>query len=294
MGVAISCGELAEVLQGTLQLADMPPLGGRCEPVRQMRLHSEAWNPGDVVWLPGSDDDQADVVASQLAFAGGALGVVSQRRVTAWPGGFSIEVPCLRQAGDHLRRWALEHYRGVQIACHARASFGLGRELILRVLESQFNLADWSDLDGSLTRQLRAWNQMSRATCLWTNCNQVSDLLENSRKSILSHEVIATITRPVIGAYDVQDTWDVLIPQGDDECCTVACLDAAGGRRVFTVRRGMGENRVALEADTLFWSSGRLFDVALVFATLRLVGCLPEAILHRLRRELAFPTRLVA
>ncbi len=186
MGVAISCGELAEVLQGTLQLADMPPLGGRCEPVRQMRIQSEAWNPGDVVWLPGDDVDDADVVASQLAFAGGALGVVSQRRVTAWPGGFSIEVPCMREAGRRLRQWALEHYRGVQIACQTRASFGLGRELILRVLESQFNLADWSDLDASLARQLRAWNQMSRATCLWTSCNQAVDNLANSRKSILS------------------------------------------------------------------------------------------------------------
>ncbi len=84
------------------------------------------------------------------------------------------------------------------------------------------------------------------------------------------------------------------MPQGDDECCTVTCRDASGGQRVFTVCQGRGENRLALEADTLHWSCGRLYDVALVFATLRLVGCLPEAILHRLRREFSFAGRLVA
>lgn len=79
--------DLADFTGGELTLGRMPPLAGAWEPVGRIVLAANDIQPGDVLWC------LADAGCDwQVAFSRGAAGVVSQQRLTPWPGRFCLQV----------------------------------------------------------------------------------------------------------------------------------------------------------------------------------------------------------
>ena len=49
------CGELAEVIEGRLELGMLPPLGGRLEPIGHVTTNCEDVVPGSLYWAIASE-----------------------------------------------------------------------------------------------------------------------------------------------------------------------------------------------------------------------------------------------
>ena len=79
--------DLADLIGGKLTLGLMPPLAGPWEPVGRIVLRAADVQPGDTLWC--LDDAGCNW---QIAFSCGAAGVVSQQRLTPWPGRFCLQV----------------------------------------------------------------------------------------------------------------------------------------------------------------------------------------------------------
>ncbi|HJN07231.1 MAG: Mur ligase domain-containing protein [Pirellulaceae bacterium] len=88
----ICIAQLAELVDGRLRLASMPPLGGGYEPTGQIVIDSNMVSPGDLYWaLDGFGHNGSSY--TQQAFANGAQGVVvADRGVEPWAGKFCIDV----------------------------------------------------------------------------------------------------------------------------------------------------------------------------------------------------------
>ena len=88
----ICIAQLAELVDGRLRLASMPPLGGGYEPTGRIVIDSNMVSPGYLYWaLDGCGHNGSSY--TQQAFARGAQGVVvAGRNVEPWAGKFCIEV----------------------------------------------------------------------------------------------------------------------------------------------------------------------------------------------------------
>ena len=79
--------DMADLTGGELTLGLMPPLAGAWEAVGRIIFAAQEVQPSDVLWC--LNDDGCDC---QVAFSRGAAGVVSQQRLTPWPGRFCLQV----------------------------------------------------------------------------------------------------------------------------------------------------------------------------------------------------------
>ena len=88
----ICIAQLAELVDGRLRLASMPPLGGGYEPTGRIVIDSNSVLPGDIYWaLDGVGHNGSSY--TQQAFANGAQGcVVAGSGVEPWAGKFCIDV----------------------------------------------------------------------------------------------------------------------------------------------------------------------------------------------------------
>ncbi|MCA9187588.1 MAG: hypothetical protein KDA99_18295 [Planctomycetales bacterium] len=107
----MSIGALAEILEGHVHWADLPPLGGHLEPVRRWIPFGVPVEPGDVVFASGSDDEQF----LEHAFTQQALAVVSRRRVQPWDGCASIQVDDCGTAQLRLCAWLRSQLSGATV-----------------------------------------------------------------------------------------------------------------------------------------------------------------------------------
>ena len=96
--------ELGEMVDGQVQLAVMPPLAGRFEPIGRVVVDSREVEPRDVLWAFAAREEQRFAFVDQ-AFSRGALGVVlNGRRMEPWAGKFCVTVPDLAAALHRLMR----------------------------------------------------------------------------------------------------------------------------------------------------------------------------------------------
>lgn len=88
----ICIAQLAELVDGRLRLASMPPLGGGFEPIGRIVIDSNLVLPGDIYWaLDGIGHNGASY--TQQAFARGGQGCITAGRgVEPWAGKFCIDV----------------------------------------------------------------------------------------------------------------------------------------------------------------------------------------------------------
>jgi hypothetical protein len=88
----ICIAQLAELVDGRLRLASMPPLGGGYEPTGQIVIDSNMVTPGDLYWALDGVGHYGSTYTQQ-AFANGAQGVVvASHDIEPWAGKFCIEV----------------------------------------------------------------------------------------------------------------------------------------------------------------------------------------------------------
>lgn len=100
----ICIAQLAELIDGRLRLASMPPLGGGYEPTGRIVIDSNMVEPGDIYWALDGFGHQGSSYTQQ-AFAHGAQGcVVAGRSIEPWAGKFCIEVAESNLAFCHFAR----------------------------------------------------------------------------------------------------------------------------------------------------------------------------------------------
>jgi len=88
----ICIAQLAELIEGRLRLATMPPLGGGFEPAGRIVIDSNQVMPGDIYWALDGRGHQGHLYTQQ-AFANGAQGcIVSGHGIEPWAGKFCIDV----------------------------------------------------------------------------------------------------------------------------------------------------------------------------------------------------------
>ncbi len=106
----ICIAQLAEIVDGCLRLASMPPLGGGFEPVGRIVIDCNLVTTGDVYWaLDGRGYRGATF--TQQAFANGALGcVVAGPCIEPWAGKFCIQVADTNHAFCYLARCLAETF----------------------------------------------------------------------------------------------------------------------------------------------------------------------------------------
>ena len=123
----ICIAQLAELVDGRLRLASMPPLGGGFEPTGRIVIDSNLVSPGDLYWaLDGFGHNGSSY--TQQAFVSGAQGVVlAARRVEPWAGKFCIEVADSNLAFCYFMR-CLE---GVLLKNRSPVSLGESNEISL-------------------------------------------------------------------------------------------------------------------------------------------------------------------
>jgi len=87
-----SIADLAEMVDGHVQLGIMPPLAGMCEPIGRIVVDSREVRPRDVLWAFAARSHDVFCTVDE-AYSRGALGVVVQgRRIEPWAGKFSVTV----------------------------------------------------------------------------------------------------------------------------------------------------------------------------------------------------------
>ena len=107
----IGCGELAELVEGTLRFGAMPPLGGSWEPVGRVTTCCECVTPGDVYWAVETEEQGAHRLME--AFCRGARGAVSQLAdAPAFDGSFLITVDDALETLCQFGRWRRTNYEG--------------------------------------------------------------------------------------------------------------------------------------------------------------------------------------
>jgi UDP-N-acetylmuramoyl-tripeptide--D-alanyl-D-alanine ligase len=134
----LSTGELAAIVGGRLRLGSMPPLGGDLEPIGRLSVDSRTVAPGEVFWGLSAQADPANL--PEEAFARGAKGVVVEgRRVTPWPGTFSVEVDDAKWALWQVARTMRSRFEGRVIAILGDLGKTMTRAMIETVLGETFH-----------------------------------------------------------------------------------------------------------------------------------------------------------
>ena len=107
---------LADLVDGRLRLAVMPPLGGVDEPIGKLVANPDLVTPGDVLVV--SDDLRSQhPLCETEAYDRGALGVVSSgKSIEPWPGRFSVQVNDAPWALWQLASTARSEYEGQVLA----------------------------------------------------------------------------------------------------------------------------------------------------------------------------------
>lgn len=127
----LSIGDLADISGGELLWSDLPPLGGRHEPVRGIAFDTRRIRPGDLLWCMSSScwDHPA---ASTEAFRKGAAGVAGERFAAPWAGTYSLRVPDACESLFRLASYARRRFCGKLIAVAA----GNQTAAVCRVLQT--------------------------------------------------------------------------------------------------------------------------------------------------------------
>lgn len=134
--------QLAETIDGQLQLGSMPPLGGDLEPVGPVVTDVRRIRPGDVYWALQTAPDNLAARAEE-AFARGAAGaVVSGRRLEPWAGTFSVVVEDPQSALWRLARRIRAEFTGRMLALAGSLDQTTTQRMIAAVLAPQ--LHGWS------------------------------------------------------------------------------------------------------------------------------------------------------
>ena len=144
---------LADLVDGRLRLAAMPPLGGVDEPLGKLVTDPGRVAPGDVLVI--SDDLRSQhALCETEAFDRGALGIVSAGKpIEPWPGRFSVQVDDASWALWQLASAARGEYEGQVIAVTGKVGktttlamigsvLGLSPESVPAVASSADGLAD--------------------------------------------------------------------------------------------------------------------------------------------------------
>lgn len=106
--------DLRELLGGRLHFGPMPPLDGPLQAIGKVLPTSRTAGPLDVVLGPTCDGLGGDAFP-EMAFAQGALGVITNRAITPWAGRFCLQVSNPDEALRRLARCRLSTYRGRRI-----------------------------------------------------------------------------------------------------------------------------------------------------------------------------------
>ena len=107
----IGCGELAELIEGTLRFAQMPPLGGAWEPIGRVTTCCESISEGDVYWAVETEHQGARRLRE--AFCRGARGAVCQSpEAPAFDGSFLVTVDDAIDTLCQFASWRRSHYEG--------------------------------------------------------------------------------------------------------------------------------------------------------------------------------------
>ena len=142
-------GELSRLIQGELDLGDMPPIGGAWEPIGRCVASREALAPGDVAFVGKNMDTGIEPLTPTECYSRGALGVVVDGMdVHPWAGRFAIRV---EDASAAL--W--------EVASRARSDFQ-GRTVV--VVESE-DCAASRIVEGSLKGRLTGIAHHAANTC---------------------------------------------------------------------------------------------------------------------------------
>ncbi len=102
--LTICVSQLAEMIDGRLRMASMPPLSGGLTPVRRVVIDAAWARPGDVYWALSARGYNGAAQVTE-AFVRGAVGtVVAGRATEPWAGKFCIEVSDSNAAFCRLAR----------------------------------------------------------------------------------------------------------------------------------------------------------------------------------------------
>jgi UDP-N-acetylmuramoyl-tripeptide--D-alanyl-D-alanine ligase len=157
---ALSIDDLVKTTGGPLRLAAMPPIDGKFAVLGRSVGHSSLVRPGDLYWdFPDSKHRNSLI---EEAFARGARGVVSERAVEPWAGGFSVQVRCALTAIEQLVAAASSRFGGIAIGVMGPCGKTIVGELIHQVLGHTFRgqepaRGDQSLLDGGDPLHTRFW-----------------------------------------------------------------------------------------------------------------------------------------
>lgn len=123
----ICIAQLAEIVDGRLRLASMPPLGGGYEPTGRIVIDSNMVLPGDLYWALDGRGHRGSTYTQQ-AFANGAQGcVVAGRGVEPWAGKFCIDVA----DSNHAFRYVVRCLEGAFSRNRSPISLGVHNEISL-------------------------------------------------------------------------------------------------------------------------------------------------------------------
>lgn len=151
----LSIGQLEEMTGGRLQLASLPPRGGRWEPINDIAVHSAEAGPGTVVWDLADATPRPGRTAPLHAMLQSALGVVTHdRHVIPWAGAFALHLPDPLTSLCHFIRQSCQQYFGHTIGLTAAADTDMTAQLIRIVLATRYTGGHCDLRCGSVADQL--------------------------------------------------------------------------------------------------------------------------------------------
>jgi UDP-N-acetylmuramoyl-tripeptide--D-alanyl-D-alanine ligase len=132
-----SIEEMQQALGAAIRWADMPPREGEQSLVHRVVIDSRQVKSGDVFWaLPGRSHHGTDFAYD--AFMRGAIGIVSDRELEPWPGGFVLGVPDSQLGLWEFTAWHREHFTGTVVAVAGSVGKTTTREMIHCALRDVF------------------------------------------------------------------------------------------------------------------------------------------------------------
>ena len=121
--------EMQQAVGGVPRWASMPPRDGEQTLVDRIVIDSRQVAAGDAFWaLPGDVHHGAEF--AQEAFMRGAVGVVTDRSVEPWPGGFVLEVPDSRLGLWDFASWHRQQFTSSVVAVAGSVGKTTTREMI--------------------------------------------------------------------------------------------------------------------------------------------------------------------
>ncbi len=195
---ALSIDDLVKTTGGPLRLAAMPPVDGKFSMLGRSVGHSSLVRPGDLYWdFPDAKSRNSMV---EEAFARGARGVVSERVVEPWAGGFSVQVECAATAIEQMVRVATSRFGGILIGVIGPCGKTIVGELVHQVLGHTFRgqepaRGNQSLLDGGDPHHTSFW---THAASLSTGCEFAVVEFPDSDTQMLTRQLAAVSPKILI------------------------------------------------------------------------------------------------